>query len=258
TVGTINFNTGSGNNSSFHSLIQFGGGTNILNVGTINVCQTKAQFATVQFLSGTPASAGVRIRGTAGNSDDTSRATIVLGDRANTGSGNTDGEMLLNGHPVDIKASTLTVGQDRGSSSGTHSGIGVLQFDQGTVDAQTISMAVESSSVATATATGTITVGANGTLTVGSGGLSLANRSGGGTASGTLTINGGRLNAAGNVIKSTTTSTTGTINFWNNATLILGAGKSIGTPAARIDTIVLDDGSGSTLHFNLDGTVAIT
>src|SRR6185312_3047222 len=177
TVGTINFNTGSGNNSPFHSLLQLGGGTNIFNVNSFVVCQTKAQFATVQFLPGVPAGAGLRIRGTNGNFDDTSRANITLGDRNNTGGGNTDGEMLLNGHPVDIKANTLTIGQDRsGATSAVHGGIGVLQFDTGVVDATTIIMAnCTTADTNFPSATGTLTVGANGKLIVGTGGISLAN-----------------------------------------------------------------------------------
>ena len=79
----------------------------------------------------------------AGNSDDTSRATITLGDRNNTGTANTQGRMLLNGYPVDIKAGTLTIGQDNSSSTANlHGGIGVLQFDTGTVDATTVNIAL--------------------------------------------------------------------------------------------------------------------
>ena len=68
TVGTISFNTGSGNNSGFHSLIQFGPGTNVPQRRDIYyVCQAKAQFADVQVpLRGAPSTAGLRIRGVNG------------------------------------------------------------------------------------------------------------------------------------------------------------------------------------------------
>ena len=248
TVGTINFNTGGGNNSSFHSLIQLGTGTNILNVGTFVVCQTKAQFATVQFFPGAPATAGLRIRGTNGNSDDTSRANITLGDRNNTGSGNTDGEMLLNGYPVDIKANTLIVGQDRsGSTSISHGGVGMLQFDTGTVDASNIVMANCTSSDPTSpSATGTITVGANGTLIVGAGGISLGNRING-TATANLNIAGTAI-CSNNIVKATNTAV-GNIDLSNGKlTMISGV---IGTPGTPVDSLTL---ASSTITLPLSDT----
>jgi fibronectin-binding autotransporter adhesin len=256
TVGTINFNTGGGNNSGFHSLIQFGAGTNVLNVGTFNVCQTKAQFATVQFLSGTPATAGLRLRGVNGNSDDTSRATLTLGDRNNSGSGNTDGEFLFNGHPVDIKAGTLTIGQDRtGSGTSTHTGVGVLQFDTGIVDATTVVMAAATGAGTTVSATGTLTVGANGTLVVGTGGLSLANRvSTAVSATGTLNINGGTVICGNNIIK-TTASASGTLAMNGGTLRMVNAANTVGTPSIPINSFSATD---ATLELALDGTGAAT
>lgn len=246
TVNTISFNTGSGNNSGFHSLLQFGAGTNILNVGTFVVCQTKAQFATVQFLGTAPATAGVRIRGVNGNSDDTSRANITLGDRNNTGGGNTDGEMLLNGHPVDIKADTLLVGQDRtGSGANTHGGIGILQFDKGTIDANTITMAVESSAGTAAAATGTITVGSAGTLIAGTGGISLANKSGGGTsAAGTLNVIGGQVICSNNITRANSAAV-GSIAMTNGSVTLTTIGSTIGTGTLPINALSI---SNSTLN----------
>lgn len=207
TVGTINFNIGDGNNSSFHSLIQFGAGTNILNVGNFRICAEKARFAEVQFIGSAPATAGLRLRGVAGNSDDASRATLTLGDRENSGTGDTIGQLLLNGHPVDIKVDTLTVGQNRtGSGSAAHSGQGIVQFDDGTLDANTVVMANVSGTGGTPSSTGTITVGANGTLMVGTGGISLV-RQADGTATGNLNVSGGNLLCSGDIFKATTAGT---------------------------------------------------
>lgn len=237
TVGTITFNAGGGNNSGFHSLIQLGSGTNILNVGSFVVCQTKAQFATVQFFPGAPATAGLRIRGTNGNSDDTSRANITLGDRNNTGTAKTDGEMLLNGYPVDIKANALIIGQDRsGSGTSVHNGVGVLQFDTGIVDATTIDMAMDTSSGATASsASGTLTVGANGTLIVGAGGIILGQRIAGTAATANLAIAGTAI-CSNSIVKGTNTAI-GSIDLSNGKlTLVSGV---VGTPAAPIDNLTL-------------------
>jgi fibronectin-binding autotransporter adhesin len=238
TVGTINFNTGSGNNSSFHSLIQLGAGTNIINVGTFVICQTKARFAEVQFLGGAPATAGLRLRGVDGNADDASRATLTLGDRENSGSGDTIGQLLLNGHPVDIKADVLTVGQDRTSTSSTstRSGQGVLEFDNGTVDANTVLMANLTGTSSSSTAIGTITVGANGTLLVGTGGISLV-RQDAGSATGNLEISGGNMQCSGDIFKATTA---GTANIAVNGGA-LNVGGALGGADAPIDSLDISD-----------------
>jgi fibronectin-binding autotransporter adhesin len=238
TVGTINFNTGSGNNSSFHSLIQLGGGTNIFNVGTFVVCQTKAQFADVQFLNTASSTAGLRIRGTNGATDDTSRANITLGDRNNTGGGDTRGRMLLNGHPVDIKANTIIIGQDRsGSAVAGHSGTGVLQFDTGVVDATSIIMGnCITADTGTPSATGTLTVGTGGTLIVGSGGISLANQVHG-TAAGILNISGTVICSNSIVKQLNGGNVTNAINITGgNLTLTSG---TIGTAASPIENLNL-------------------
>ena len=236
TVGTINFNTGSGNNSSFHSLIQLGSGTNIFNVGNFIVGQTKAQFSTVQFFPGAPATAGLRIRGTNGNSDDSSRANITLGDRNNSGAANTDGEMLLNGHPVDIKANNLLIGQVRSSTStSANGGIGVLQFDTGTVDATTVTMGVATSAGASTTATGTLIVGANGKLIAGSGGIVLGRRTGGAGVTNNLNIFGTAF-SSNNIAKTTNTVVANIDLTGGKLTMISGV---IGTPDAPIDNFTM-------------------
>src|SRR3569833_1450205 len=237
TVNTINFITGSGNNSPFHSLIQFGSGTNILNVGTFVVCQTKAQFADVQFLSTAPATAGLRIRGVNGNSDDTSRANITIGDRNSTGTASTIGRMLLNGHPVDIKANTIIIGQDRsGSTAAIHGGLGTFQFDTGVVDANSIVMGnCTTADTTTPTAFGALTVGAGGTLIVGNGGISLANQVHG-VAAGVLSISGSVI-SSNSIVKQLNAGngTNGIINITGgNLTLTTG---TIGTTLIPVDQL---------------------
>jgi len=250
TVGTINFNTGSCNNSKFVSLIQLGGGTNIFNVNNFVVCQTKAQFATVQFQPSAPAEAGLTIRGTNGATDDSSRGDITLGDRNNTGSAGTDGEMLLNGHPVNIKADTLVIGQDRSSSSGTstHFGKGILQFDTGVVDATTINIANCTSGNTASSANGELTVGANGTLIVGTNGMTLGNLTSATSAYAGFT-NSGTAFCSNSIVKGTATATAN-IDLSNGKLTMVSGG--IGTPNAPIDSLTV---ASSTLTLPVDYTL---
>jgi len=170
TVGTMNLNTSSSSSSGNGTALRFGSGTNILNVGTFNLAAGRTS-GTATF---TDANGGLRLRGTGGTDND--RATIVIGLRnfgSSTG-GTTTGTLALNGHPVDMKIGTFTVGQEtRAGTEANLIGSGVLQFDQGTVDATTINMGVCSGNSPTAGALGSITVGANATLTAGS--ISMAN-----------------------------------------------------------------------------------
>ena len=144
----------------------------------------------------------------------------------------------LNGHPVDAKIGTLTIGQDRsGATVAVHGGVGTVQFDTGTVDATTVNMAVCSTSDGSAAATGTLTVGAGGTLIVGSGGMSLANRNAG-TATGNFNISGGNVICSNNIIKTTATASTAHIAM-TGGSLTMAPGKSVGTPAIPIDDLTM-------------------
>ena len=240
----------SGNNSSG---LRFGGGTNIINVGTLNIGMYK-NSATVQFNGST---GGLRLRGVNGNSDDTSRANIALGDvNGKTATSAPSGTLkLTGGHPADIKAGTVLIGRAN-ASSGTPSPAGTLTFDAGTIDATTINMAVISEA---GTATGTInvsnnaTAGTSGTLIVGTGGLSLVNQTAA-TGTGTLNISGGTVTCNGSITKAST-SGTGNITFIGGGTLQMASGCYVGSASVPIDTFTLDNNT--TLQFVVpsDGTV---
>jgi fibronectin-binding autotransporter adhesin len=248
TVGTINLNVSGGNNTGARSQIQFGGGTNILNVGTFVIGQTKAKYSIVQFNALASASAGLRLRGVNGNTDDNSRANITLGDRNNTGSDITEGDLLLDGHYVDIKAGTLIVGQDRsGSGSSVHGGSGILQFDTGIIDATNVLIGNLTTSATAASATGMVMVAGSGILTVGTGNISLANNASGSTlAMGALIItNGGTVICSNNIIKATTVNTFTTITMSNGTLRVDGA---IGSSTAPIDIFSITN---STLQLNI-------
>jgi fibronectin-binding autotransporter adhesin len=252
TATNITMNTASGNAASFGGTLNLGLTTNIINVTTFVLGQTKGNSGVVQFPGST---GGLRIRGVSGADSDRA-VTLTLGDRNNTGSGTTSGSLLVAGHPVDIKATTITIGQDRsGSGSSTHAGSGTVAFDTGTIDASTINMAVSTSSGTASSATGTILVGGNGTvngtLVIGSGGLSLGNKSGGSTgATATLTVSNGTVNASGNIGKSNT-GAVGTV-VTTNATLIMASGTSLGTLAVPVDTFGITN---STLSLAVSSTL---
>ena len=234
TAGTININgaTGTGSTQSFN----LGSGTNIINVNTFNVGGARAT-TTLQFSSGT---GGLRLRGTGGTDSD--RTTMVVGNR-NTGGTSTlitTGNVFLNGHPVDAKFSTLTLGlMSRSGTEAGFRGVGVFQFDQGTVDATTINMGVCSGNSPTSGATGTLTVGATGTLTVGN--MSLGNTNGaaaGSFGSGTLNVAGGVVNCLGNLTKTAINSSTGAVSVVSG---VLTVGGTLGSSSNPIDSLDLSD-----------------
>jgi hypothetical protein len=242
TAGTLNLGTGSGANAATSNL-RLGAGTNIINIGTFGLVNNK-NTATFTFLSG---SGGLRLRGVGGT--DADRVTIVLANRNQTGTGTTTGNLSLNGHPVDIKAGTITVGQNSAGSS-VNIGTGVIQFDTGVIDATNIVMAVCSNPGSGAGANGTITVGSGGTLIIGAGGLSLVNRTGAAaTATGNLNINGGTVTCANNIIKTTSAASTGNITM-TGGSLTLAPGKTIGTTAIPIDNLNL---TSAALSFSVVG-----
>ena len=68
---------------------------------------------------------------------------MLLANRSASGSGGTSTANLnLNGHPVDLKLATLTVGQSsNGTASGNNIGTGNVNFDTGVIDATNITAA---------------------------------------------------------------------------------------------------------------------
>jgi len=246
TAGTINMQGASGTGST--GTFNLGNATNRLNVGTFNVGGGRGT-TTFQFPGG---AGGLRLRGTGGTDSD--RCTMLVGDRnaGGTSTKTTTGNVFLNAHPVDMKFATLTLGRMSRSASGTdnggYNGVGVLQFDQGTVDATTINMGLCSGNSSNSLATGTLTM-AGGTLLVGN--LSLVNVSSAAVnvgGSGTLNVNGGAATCTGNITK-TTALGTGTISVNAGSLAVQGRIGAVGTP---VDNLNLTD---STLTLAASATV---
>lgn len=237
TATTVNLNTTSTSVNTTGTLT-LGGGTNIFHVGALNAALGRGS-CTIQFPATSGPEAGLRIRGSAGTDD--SRANVMLANRTTSGTGGTDnGKLLLDGHPVDLKLNTVTVGQ--AGASGTGAGniaTGQFNFDAGIVDATTINLGVVTSR-SNCTANGTINVGYSATLIVGSGGLSLANQidGGPGTANGTLNGSGGTVICSNSITKANANAG-GTGNVTMSGGVLNMVNGVIGTPAVPIDALNL-------------------
>jgi hypothetical protein len=258
TASTINLATCNAPQGGPLSTLALGTGTNNINVGTINIANNKNP-ANVFFAGPT---GGLRIRGSSGTA--TSRATILIGNRnVGGGTGVTPGQLLLNGHTVDILANRLVVGEvsvtggPSGSGSGGQFGNGTMQFDTGTVDATNVVMALNSAPNANGGVSGStsfLTVGSTAKLLVGTGGISLINQTASNVCSSTLTISNGAVTCNGNITAVTNAAAgtgaaaaTNIINIIGSGTLTLGAGCFAGTTTAPIGQLSLD--TTSTLAF---------
>lgn len=230
--------------------LTLGSGANVINLANFNIAAQKNPF-TVTNSGGT-----LRIRGMTGADSDSS-ANITIGNRnVGGGTGQTTGQLLLNGCAVDIKAGTLIVGQNSGGapSSAADGGNGVLQFDTGTISANSLLMAYNTSAnngANQAQCTGVIQVGAHATLLIGAGQLfNLATAASSGPASGTLLVSNGLVNCQGPIgmgVSSVTTpadgTATGTIQLLGGATLNMGPNSYIGTIYNPVTALILDTNS---------------
>jgi len=226
TASAINVALGTGN-GGLGGTLNLGEGTNVINVGTINLAAGKINNATMKFPGTT---GGLRLRGVTG-ADDDRNVNITLGNRSNSGSGTPTGVMdFTGGHPVDVKVNSVTVGK----SNQTGAGAGGIQIDAGTFDATTINMAVASN-------TGAV----NSTNLVNGGflivnNMSMANQTSTGIATGSLIINTPGTVIASNSIVKTTTTGVGNIVMTGGSLIV---GSNIGAATNAIDNLTVADSS---------------
>jgi fibronectin-binding autotransporter adhesin len=231
TVGTLNANVAS-TSSGAGGTLTLGAGTNIINVGTISAAIAR-NSCTIQF----PAvGGGLRLRGV--NGADTDRANLTLANRnQNTSGGANSGLLNFNGHPVDIKFGTVTMGQAQAATpTAAQTGLAIINFDTGVIDATTINMAISSAN-AFNSATGAINIGPNGTLVIGAGGVSLANQGAAGISGGSLSASGTIL-ASGSIVK-TTSAGSGSVTLTNGTLTLNSSANTVGTPAIPIDNFII-------------------
>ncbi|HUA39572.1 MAG TPA: hypothetical protein VMA35_14360, partial [Candidatus Sulfopaludibacter sp.] len=237
------------------NVLTLGPGTNIINAGTILVANQKYGFIIAN------SGGGLRIRGVSGANSD-ANVNIVIGNRnVSGGSGQTTGWLMFNGCPVDIKANSLVVGERvAGTSNGSNggdAGNGMLQFDTGTISANSLLMAYNAGyNFATnelSQANGRIEVGTHGTLLIGAGQLfALASSLSNGPSTGTLIVSNGLINCQGPIVMGPSTNSippsssgiaTGIIQLIGAGTLSMGPNSYIGSLTNPITTLILDTNS---------------
>jgi autotransporter-associated beta strand protein len=249
-IGNSHVSGGQDNNGG-RSVVHMGNGSNVINTATVTIGSGKSggilDFATAA-TNGTLTLAG--------QTGGTSTANILIGSSTSVTGGNDDSELNLAGHNVTVQAGSIAVGQLAGGTAG-NSGRGVMTFDTGLINVNSLQLAVNSTGTAPNGTTGTFTMGgpnpgntaATGVLNVASQ-FFLANRTntaaGAGKSTGSFVLNGGTANVATDILDaSTTVSSAGA----NSTTLTVDGGTlnmmghNIGTYAAPITTINLNSGT---------------
>ncbi|HZZ27078.1 MAG TPA: autotransporter-associated beta strand repeat-containing protein [Pirellulales bacterium] len=248
--------------------VNFGTGTNILNTNLLQIAAGKSTASVGWASSSGPGT--LLIDGAAGGA---SKATIIFGTAASSGSNGSNSAFDLSGHSVTVQASTVTVGQLLSGSAATGGSGGILTFDTGTFNADTVQLAIIPS-----TSSGTIANGRNltGTFNLGKGSSATGtlnasnfiianNASAVGPAAGSFNIKGSTANIGNNIVdvssgagtSSTTLALTGgTLNMEGFAIGPVGnggvAGGAVGT--RHIATVTLPSLGSSAVLENLGGT----
>jgi autotransporter-associated beta strand protein len=217
---TMNVGAGSNSNAGGNNQLHLGAGTNVINADAIHV-GTHKSTGTIDFASGT---GSLVMRN---NSGGDRIPTFNVGRHISSGTVAAKGNLLLNGHDIDILAGTMMVGEITSATTNA-AAASQVQFDAGVFDVTTMTLGQR-----TGTATGT----ANATLTMGGGNLIVNSPSGPGGGSFTL----------GNNTSSNTTAGTGA-----NGTLIINGG------VADVYTNIVRGANGagsasSSATINLDG-----
>ncbi len=240
---------GAGNTSKSSLLL---GQTTVLNVDAVTVGAGKTQPTTfdpnnpnptglIKFNTGLT-NPCITLRGSAGGTSRVGTVTIVNGDLYTASSGtNESGVIDFTGGVVDAKIDTLIAGTGANNGNSAAS-FGILTFDNGTVDVNTVKLGLEDRvpAVSNAAATGTINVNGTGNLILGAGGMELGHKLSTVTAAmtGNLNVNGGTVTASGDIFGGGGTSNV----TLNSGTMNMG-GKGIGTAAGPITTIMLNGGT---------------
>jgi fibronectin-binding autotransporter adhesin len=220
TATTINVGAGSNSNGGGSNFLHLGAGTNAVNANSIFV-GTHKSTGTIDFASGT---GSLVLRNQAG----TGRAALTIGQHVSSGTASAKGNLLFNGHAIDVLASTMTVGELT-SVSTSAAVTSQVQFDQGTIDVTTLTLG-QRTGTATGTANATLTMGGGnlivnsptgpggGTFTIGNNTSTNATASTG--ATGTFTINGGTADVYTNILR----GANGTAPAASSATINLQGG----------------------------------
>jgi autotransporter-associated beta strand protein len=234
--------SGPGNNNAGRSIIHLGAGANVINTTALVIGETKSA-GTLDF-SGPTGTLTI-----AGPSGGASTANIQIGSSSNaTGSGDVS-MLLLDGHDVTVHGGTVVIGRLAGGTGG-NSARGMVTFDTGAFNADSLQLGVSSTGSSTSGATGTFILGgpnpdsgATGVLNVANQ-FFLANRtnSAGGPVSGNFIISGGTANINTDIIDASTTGDRTTAITLAGGTLNMN-GNDIGSAAAPITNVTLLSGT---------------
>jgi autotransporter-associated beta strand protein len=255
----INIGDASANPSTNASNL-FLGQSNVINTNRIKIGFRKS-VGTLAFKSGL-VNPTLTVRGTAGGTN--RMAALLIGDNGSTTgtSFTATGTADLRGGTVDMLVDQMILGRGYNATSTLPGGArGVLTWDKGTIDANTVLVGADV--VAGAQASGTINVNAGATFIVRTS-MELARRSGSNTniANGTLNI-GGTVNMFGNIID---TGGLSTLNITGGLLDMKPSGKAtggnMGTATNPIDVLNVASGTvanlGNGFVSSLTGSGAFT
>ena len=232
-------------------VLTLGPGTNKFNASSILIAGFKNPFIV------TNSGGGLRIRGVSGAESD-ANVNITVGNRnAGGGTGQTTGWLLFNGSYVDIKANTFILGKNTDSaSSSAAGGNGLLQFDTGTITANSFLMADNGGANAGTVqedCAGEIIVGTHATLNVGAGQLfALATSTRTGPSDGFLIASNGLINCQGPIVMGASSNSippssagyaNGIIQLIGAGTLNMGPNSYVGALTNPITGLMLDTNS---------------
>ena len=249
------------NNVGVVSTLKLGQGTNVLDASLVRIGNDKSN-GSIQFVS--PTAGSLTIAGQAGGA---SKANIDIG-RLTTASGSSTASTLLlsntNNTSALVQAGTVRVGIQNGQTAGNATG--VITFDTGTFNVDTLGLAYNLTGTSNGGATGSFTLGSDptstGVLNVNTAFLLGNNINSSATApvsNATFTINGGTANINSNIsvpsLNGTTNSTLnlygGTLNM--NGFAIGGTGSAHSGNGALTTATLTTSGSSATI-VNLGGT----
>lgn len=229
------------------------GQVNTVSADTIGIARQKSS-ATVQFNSIYANIAPYPTLTLQGYSSNTV-AFLDVGDGiGNSGTTSGTGDLNLNGGLVTASVNVLNVGRASVATSGVGTTTGTLEFDAGTINANTVNIGLQANG-GSKVGVGTITVSTNSGIGAGAnlvvnGNLNLGVNANSSSTAGTLNINGGSVQA--NNIIAGGNGATSTINL-NSGSLIVNG--TAGSPAAPLTTLSLSDGT--TLQLSVNGSANV-
>ncbi len=226
TITAATLRIGDGTGGSQVHVLTLGNVNNVFNADTLNVGSAGSAIRSSGSIVFDPSDVTGMLKLRAANG--IGRATLNLVNTSGNTAGDISGSMILAGHWADLFVGTLTMGA---RSVGTGAATGTLTFDQGTLDVSalviasrtgagtgngsatlsigggsvdigSVNMAVNTSAGGTVSAVFNV---AGGSVSLGTGtgtALNMANAGSGRSATASLSITGGTLSLAGNIIRS--------------------------------------------------------